>query len=176
MFGTNLFSTKNNIKFKSIKSTICLLVIIFFSISLTNTSSAQVSRSGALLRSAVFPGWGSYKMSGGNGNYLVPGFIFYGSLATSYFLHKKSVEQYDKYLPEKNISERNKYADGWKTNRKTAKSIAVLSAGIWTADILLVLLRRNKSKLVRINKVEYPYKIVLGSSFNSPTLNFSLKF
>lgn len=100
------------------------------------TSSENLTMAGALVRSAVIPGWGLGAITG-KGAYWFLGVAGYGLLAGSIGINKSAAENYDNYLLEYNDPEmRADYYDKAVSQDKLSKNLAIAAGVIWVGNLV----------------------------------------
>lgn len=98
--------------------------------------SSEITTSGALLRSAIVPGWGLQEVTGKSA-YFFLGVAGYGMIATSILMNRSASENYDNYLLELSDPEkRADYFDKAEKQDKLSKNIAIAAGVIWVGNLV----------------------------------------
>lgn len=104
-----------------------------------------ISLSKHLIKSAIFPGWGDYKI-GNNKHYFFYGLAGYGLITGSILLNKNANTNYNAYKGSYNINESNNYyKSAVKANNYSYWAIGG-AALVWSVDILNVYNKVQKAK------------------------------
>jgi hypothetical protein len=142
----------------------------------------------AMKYSVLLPGLGQTKVRHRKGwkyKWALTSVAVYGLIGGSIYMNYKAGETYDKYLASQTRSEAQSRFNDAKRQQRISYGLAVLSAGVWATDIVLVGLRgkRNSIEKKRILKRNEEMNTDIGigvsQSFNLqqiPTLGFRLKF
>ncbi len=135
----------------------------------------SAGRGGAFFMSAIYPGWGTSKMTLKNAN-LTKGFLAYGCVALSVYFNQEAVSYSDDYKESSDEQERNSLYNDAQQNDKISKIFAAGAATIWAIDLITVLSVKNKSK----NTAFLNHEVTVGYSFNSvvkaPVLSLKYNF
>ena len=137
----------------------------------------EISRMGAVVRSAAFPGWGLSKLNPGKPHW-VKGVAAYGALGSSFILNQQSYLNYQNYLDSTDETERSNFYD--KSNRQEQLSVVVAfaSAGIWAADLLWTFIGA-KTRVMDSAGIQ-PKRISIGTDYetaaNIPLLSLRYVF
>jgi len=105
-------------------------------VSRTTRNSENVGMAGALLRSAIIPGWGLSNLTGKSAYYFL-GIAGYGLLATSVGMNRSASENYDNYLLEfKDPEKRQEYYDKAVSLDKWSKNVAIAAGVLWVGNLV----------------------------------------
>ena len=133
-----------------------------------------VSVGGALLRSAVFPGWGNRYVKGG-GAYWLMGLLGYGAVGGSFYMNDQAEQAYSGYKESGDATERDqlfKDAEGYQSNQEI---LMYTAAGIWVIDLIWTGIQAgNANKKAKQSKVDmgYYYNPVVRGPMLTVTYNF----
>ncbi len=128
----------------------------------------KVSTGKCIFLSAIYPGWGNYKIKQ-KIPYLALGAIAYGSIAAALICNNTAAQDYEFYQDEDNIEQRNFYYDSAVNNQNISRILGILAAGLWITDIYLVI---KQSK--RINSVSLGY--IYNPDLDKPLLSVKISF
>ena len=104
------------------------------------------NKSSAILKSAVFPGWGQTVISKGK-PWWIAGVATYGALAGGYLYHRKYVESLELYRSEKEEpSRRDDLYNQAQKQMNTSTALLYSAATIWVVNIVWVALVPNGYK------------------------------
>jgi hypothetical protein len=139
----------------------------------SDKSTAGISVGGAMLRSAVFPGWGNSYAKGG-GPYWLIGIAAYGSLGGAIYFNNQAYNQYEDYQQSTDSGERDQYYQDATDSHNMQKTLLIAAGAIWLADIVWTGLQASKvNKQARQNKVSLGY--YYDPQFRAQTFSVSLK-
>lgn len=127
-----------------------------------------------LLKSAVFPGWGSTSLSNGK-PYWIIGVAGMGCVATSVYFNYSAHSSYDEYKksPDDDITG---YYDDAISKGNISKVFALSAAAIWLADFGIVTIKANRmNKSLRKSRVD-AFSVSPCIDVNSDTPMLSLKY
>lgn len=138
-------------------------------IEIKATPVLQIPTSTHLIKSAVFPGLGNYRL--GNGKmYALYGVAAYGSAVTSVLFNQKAIDSYASYQNSYDINESNTFFTNSVKQKNFSIAFASLAIAIWAVDIYSVVHKTSKLKKQESNvfssKYYYNYSnlFVLGRS------------
>ncbi|MCU0437612.1 MAG: hypothetical protein MUC49_06825 [Raineya sp.] len=142
----------------------------------------------AMKYSVMLPGLGQTKVRHPKGwkyKWAMTSVAVYGLIAGSVVTNYRAGVSYDKYLESQTRNEAQSRFNEAKRLQRISYGLAILSAGIWATDIVLVGLRGKKNSiekkriLKRNEEMNTDIGIGVSQSSNSqqiPTLGFRLKF
>jgi hypothetical protein len=131
-----------------------------------------VSRSKAVLISAVVPGLGLTKLNNG-GPYWIMAIVVYGAAAGSYIYYSMAEQNYTKYLVARTEDERNTLHSTVQSQKNMSNVLMYTAGAVWLGNLIWTLANPNKTK---------PGKkgISLGGSYDpmakAPVVMFKYKF
>ncbi|MCK5134509.1 MAG: hypothetical protein KAR19_01880 [Bacteroidales bacterium] len=137
----------------------------------------EISRMGAVMRSAAFPGWGLSKLNPGQPHW-IKGVAGYGALAGSLIYNQRSYVNYQNYLDSSDKAERENYYN--KSLRQGQLSVVMVftATGIWVADIIWTIVgakpEDNHSSTVQLKGISIGTNY--ESSSNIPMLSLRYTF
>ncbi len=141
--------------------------------SKSDKSAPGISVGGAMLRSAVFPGWGNSYVKGG-GPYWLIGVAAYGSLGGAIYFNNQAYNQYQDYQQSMESGQRDQYYEDANDSHKMQKTLLIAAGAIWLADIVWTGLQVSKvNKQAQQNKVSLGY--YYDPNFRAQTFSVSLK-
>ncbi|MCK4663239.1 MAG: hypothetical protein KAT68_10260 [Bacteroidales bacterium] len=135
----------------------------------------HTSRGKAFILSALYPGWGTYRITQKNGN-LVKGISAYTFVGISALYNKTAVSNFEDYKNSSWEYRRNKLFDATKENINISKIFAAGAATIWAIDLITVLSVKNKSKNTTSVKQGVSFGYSYNTIFNTPVLSLRYKF
>jgi hypothetical protein len=136
-------------------------------------SAGGISVGGAMLRSAVFPGWGNSYVKG-DGPYWLMGFAAYGSLGGAIYFNNQAYNQYQDYQQTTESGQRDQYYQDATDSHNMQKTLLIAAGAIWLADIVWTGLQAAKvNKQARQNKVSLGY--YYDPQFRAQTFSVSLR-
>ena len=137
----------------------------------------NISRMGAVLRSAAFPGWGLSKIHPGKPHW-IKGIAGYGCLTGSLIYNQKAATSYQNYLDSYDSQERVAFYDDWGLENTISTVLAYTALGIWLADIVWTILDSGElSNKMGISRIEgFSIGTDYEKSANAPMLTLSYKF
>jgi len=135
-----------------------------------------------ILLSAIYPGWGDYKIRDKRGDqkyaYFLYGLAAYGSVGAAIMYNSKASNSYDEYLLSETIAQGQNNYDNAKKYRTMSYVFAGAAIAIWTIDIT--------TGIIRINKKTASYatntgsNIIIGYDYNpyvnQPMVSLKIKF
>lgn len=138
---------------------------------------SSISRMGAVLRSAAFPGWGLSKIHPGNPHW-IKGVAGYGCLAGSVIYNQKAATSYQNYLDSYDSEERITFFNNSEAENTISSIFAYAALGIWLTDIVWTILDSGElSHNTSVSRIE---GFSIGSDFEkstgAPMLSFRYKF
>jgi hypothetical protein len=137
----------------------------------------SVSKGNMVLSSVVLPGWGQTKIHPGKPFWII-GAAGYGCLAGSVFLNRSASSAYNDYKLSMDLDESNALFDKALQKNNISRILAYTAIGIWTADIVWVLLTPAESKESTVLQKNRKLRIMPGfdagsnSAIVSMTYNF----
>lgn len=115
--------------------------------------NSGVNIGGALLRSAIFPGWGNSYVKGG-GQYWLIGVVAYGTVGGSVYFNNQAYNAYEDYKNATSTAERDQFFDDAESNKNMQTTLAVTAGAIWAIDLIWTAIQaKNQSKNSIQNKV-----------------------
>jgi len=140
---------------------------------LSPISAKQVSVGGAMLRSALFPGWGNCYAKKGGAYWLI-GLAAYGSAGAAILFNNKAYNKYEDYKNSTSASERNQLYQDANDSYDMQKRMIIVAGTIWVADIIWTGLQAgNVNKMARQSKVSVSY--YYDPQFRAQTLSVSMR-
>lgn len=123
-----------------------------------------------LIKSALFPGLGNYRL--GNGSmYALYGVAAYGSVAASVWLNQKAVDSYSSYQNSYDIEESNTFFNNSVKQKNFSIACAGLAVAIWAVDIYSVAHKASKLKKQGDNVFNSKYYYNLSIAYASSRSN-----
>jgi len=126
-----------------------------------------------MLRSAIIPGWGLTRLSGGKPYWLLV-IIEYGCIITSVSLNAQASSNYDKYVASKETEEQNTFFDKGKEQYAASNLLAYSAIGFWIADLGITWIKASKMKRNALQ--QHSGSFLIKSSYNytadAPILSF----
>ena len=131
----------------------------------------RISTGSHLLKSAILPGWGDYKLSN-SWYYAGFGIVAYGAVSGAILYNRMAANTYDNYKNSMDISQSNKLLSDAKNQQKISNVLAISSAAIWAIDLARVYIKSQKVKK-EIKSSNY-YFDQSNQSFSNRSGNFWL--
>ncbi|MBI5220103.1 MAG: hypothetical protein HY958_14340 [Bacteroidia bacterium] len=112
------------------------------SVKLSANIQPEIQLGKHLLKSAIYPGWGDYKLREGK-HYFLYGVVGYGCMGTSAFMGLKALTSFNNYSTATTASVANNYYNQAISQRTAALSFVGAAAIIWAVDMIFVAKRAN---------------------------------
>lgn len=122
------------------------------SVKLVGVCSPVIPIGKHLLKSAIFPGWGDYKLSEKK-YYAVYGVAFYGCIASSFYFGLSALSNYNNYLNAPVLADANSSYNTAISQRTNSIIFLSTAAVIWAADMFFV---TKKARALKNSKVPIP--------------------
>lgn len=135
----------------------------------------QITRFGAMARSAVFPGWGLSLVNPGKPHW-IKGVAAYGSLGGALVLNQRSQVNYDNYLDSSSETERNDYYDKSLRQEQLSSVFAYTAVGIWAVDLIWTLMGTKSLSKQRMSMQQKGFTVSPGYETIGNTPLLSLKY
>ena len=120
-------------------------------------TAKAVSVGGALLRSAIFPGWGNRYVKGG-GAYWLMGLVGYGAVGGSIYMNNQAELTYNDYKESGDVTEREQLFKDAEEYQQNQEYLMYAAAGIWVIDLIWTGIQAgNANKKARKSKVDMGY-------------------
>ncbi len=121
-----------------------------------------------LLKSAVIPGWGDYRIRNGKYHFIY-GLAGYGAIGASIYFNSQSVKSYDSYKNSFDVSASNNFFNKAKQQQTLSYALAGAACVVWTVDLACLYRKTNKvKKQITVENSKYYYdKSVQTNSFTS---------
>ncbi|OQX75225.1 MAG: hypothetical protein B6D64_12050 [Bacteroidetes bacterium 4484_276] len=133
-----------------------------------------VSVGGALLRSAIFPGWGNRYVKGG-GAYWLMGLVGYGAVGGSVYMNNQTEQAYQDYKESVDVTERDQLFKDAEEYQKNQEYLMYAAAGIWAIDLIWTGIQAgNANKKAKRSKVDMGY--YYNPEVRGPMLVVTYKF
>lgn len=132
------------IEWASLKDSVIIDEEIFVTVEAEKYDKLN-NKGSTLIKSAVLPGWGQTKMSGGKPWWLT-GVTFYGILAGGIIYNQKSLNSYDSYRIEENRNTRADLLDHSQNQLRISDNLFYTAAAIWTVNMLWAAVSPEKYK------------------------------
>lgn len=98
-----------------------------------------------LTKSAIFPGWGDYKLRNGKLHFAY-GILGYGLVATSIILQQKAINNYNNYKESYVVSESDNFFKKAILQRNISYALLASATVIWTVDLASIFTKSKKIK------------------------------
>jgi F0F1-type ATP synthase assembly protein I len=130
-----------------------------------------------LLLSSVVPGWGLTRLSNGKPYWLI-GLVDYGCLASSIYLNRIAVSNYDKYLRSNEADRFDSYYNTGEWQYKASNALAWSAAAIWVADLGYTWIRasRLKRSALKSSSASFSVRSSYSNYANATMITFSFTF
>ena len=105
----------------------------------------KISTGSHLLKSAILPGWGDYRL---NNSWYYAGFgiVAYGAVSGAILYNHIAANTYNNYKNSMDIAQSNKLFSDAKNQQKISNILAISSAAIWAIDLARVYIKSQKVK------------------------------
>lgn len=110
--------------------------------ALSMAVSRGVNIGGALLRSAVFPGWGNSYVKGG-GPYWLIGVVAYGTLGGSIYFNNQAYNAFEDYKNATTTSDRDQFFSDAESHKSMQNTLAITAGAIWAIDLIWTAMQAN---------------------------------
>ena len=134
-----------------------------------------ITTGGALLRTAVLPGWGQTKISQGKPFWLI-GVAGYGCLATSIIYNQKAASSYNSYLSSYNIEKSETFYDNSVKEDNISKIFAYSAIGILATDLIWTTISSSRLLNRKGNDVAEKLSLSPGYDHRSQLPIMTLKY
>lgn len=131
----------------------------------------RISTGSHLLKSAILPGWGDYKLSN-SWYYAGFGIVAYGAVSGAVLYNRMAANTYNNYKNSMDINQSNKLLSDAKNQQKISNILAISSAAIWAIDLARVYIKSQKVKK-EIKSSNY-YFDQSNQTFSNKSSNFWL--
>ncbi|MBE0637829.1 MAG: hypothetical protein IH598_04865 [Bacteroidales bacterium] len=126
-------------------------------IALSMAVNSGVNIGGALLRSAIFPGWGNSYVKGG-GPYWLIGVVAYGTLGGSIYFNNQAYNAYEDYKNATTANDRDQFYNDAESHKNMQNTLAITTGAIWAIDLIWTAVQAgNARKQAAQNKVSLDY-------------------
>ncbi len=115
------------------------------------TELHYIGTGNALLRSAVFPGWGLSSMDKSKPYWLM-GFLGYGAIVSSFYFNQQAVNDYNDYRAAMDIDMRDKLYNDVESNNKISRISAFSAVGIWAVNLIWTGAKAQKAKIYSVTQ------------------------
>jgi len=105
----------------------------------------DISGGGALIRSAILPGWGMTYATGKK-VHLLKGVISYGCLGASVLYNRKGIDSYNSYLDAVDIEERETLFNNSVKEDRLSEAMAYAAIGVWVVDMVWTAVGASNAK------------------------------
>lgn len=133
-------------------------------------------RSGLILQSLLFPGWGMTRLSGKP--HWIRGVAGYGCLAGSIILNRSAASNYSDFQNATSIEEANSLLETSTRQDNISEALAYTAIGVWIADIIWTMV--GTAGLNNQPSAMNSKGIFIGTGFdqysNTPLLSFTYTF
>ncbi len=119
-------------------------------------SANHVSIGGALLRSAIFPGWGNRYVKGG-GAYWLMGIAGYGAVGGAIFMNNKTANTFEDYQASDVASERDQLFEDAQNYQSNQNALMYTAAAIWAIDLIWTGIQAGNANKRAAAKVDVGY-------------------
>jgi len=128
----------------------------------------------AVLYSTLFPGSGSYQLTGSK-LHLLNGVLFYGCMSASILFAYQSNHNYNNYKGSNTIEGRNAFYDKAENNRKLSVNLLYAGTGLFILNygITFINLKQSVKKYKRLRNVTVS---VNASNYGTPVLSYKIDF
>lgn len=129
-----------------------------------------------LLKSAVFPGWGDYKVRNGKFHFLY-GVAGFGAIGASIYMNAQASQSYTNYKKSLDFNESNNLFNKAKQQQTLSYVFASTAALVWTFDLATLLHKTQKVKknISPENSKYYFNKTQQTNTFTSNTNSINTK-
>ena len=129
-----------------------------------------------LLKSAIFPGWGDYKVRNGKLHFLY-GVAGFGAIGASIYMNAQANQSYTNYKKSLDFSESNNLFNKAKQQQTLSYVFASTAALVWSIDLATLLHKTNKVKknITPENSKYYFNKTQQTNTFTSNTNSINTK-
>lgn len=129
-----------------------------------------------LLKSAIFPGWGDYKVRNGKLHFLY-GVAGFGAIGASIYMNAQANQSYTNYKKSLDFSESNNLFNKAKQQQTLSYVFASTAALVWSFDLATLLHKTNKVKknITPENSKYYFNKTQQTNTFTSNTNSINTK-
>ncbi|GAB4336140.1 MAG: hypothetical protein OHK0038_14290 [Flammeovirgaceae bacterium] len=130
----------------------------------------------ACWRSAIFPGWGDYRVRATKKNYWAIGATSYALIGSGLYFRYSANQNYDKYKTANSLSDADNYFDKAKQQQRTYNALLAAGAAIWITDIVGVILKgaKNKKQQREIFRKEQEQNTSFRMNYNPQYQSFGL--
>ena len=137
-------------------------------ISLTIHTKVSIPVATHLLKSAVYPGWGDYKIRNGKYHFLY-GVAGFGAIGASIYMNSLSQKSYTSYKKSFDYSESNSLFNKAKQQQNISSVFALTAGLVWTIDLACLYgkISKTKKKMIEKNSTYYFKKSQETNSFAS---------
>jgi len=137
-------------------------------------TAKAVSVGGALLRSAVFPGWGNRHIKG-KGAYWLMGLLGYGAVGGSIYMNNQADKAYTDYKNSRVAGERDQLYKDAEDYHQNQQTLMYAAAGIWVIDLIWTGIQAgNANKRAKQSKVDMGY--YYNPVVRGPMVSFTYSF
>jgi hypothetical protein len=126
-------------------------------IAMSAQAATGASVGGALLRSAVWPGWGnSYAKDGGA--YWLMGFVAWGAAGGAFYYNNQAYNAYEDYKGATTSGERDQFFQDAEDHKAMQTNLMIAAGAIWAIDLIWTGIQANNAnRNIPKNKVSLGY-------------------
>ncbi len=139
-------------------------------ISLSISTKVNIPIATHLLKSAVYPGWGDYKIRNGKYHFLY-GALGFGAIGASVYFNSLAQKNYNSYKTSFDFNESNKLFNKARQQQNLSYVFAGGACFVWTIDLALLYKKTNKVRknITEENSKYYYQKSQRTNLFTSKT-------
>lgn len=126
-------------------------------VSLFIATKVKVPVAGHVLKSAIYPGWGDYRIRNKKHHFILRSYWVWRNLASIY-MNQQTIKTYDSYKKSFNPDESNKLFNKSVQQQQLSYLFAATACAVWTIDIALLCNKGRKvKKQITKENSEYYY-------------------
>lgn len=114
-------------------------------VQISATERAHINKSSHILKSAIYPGLGTYRLNNRK-HYFLYGLATYGALGGGIYMNQMAYNSYQSYLNASTSDKANSYFDMAKSQQLQSQILIGTSAAIWTYSMINTMVKVNKLK------------------------------